>query len=192
MARPLSYPLITMVFHVDPRLPGRFAITVSLFLTAEIHPSATIFRQTVSAGLRPSRLYLSVGLTETVCAVSNVIMMERRLDKDDPPKPGVRDRRYAIRYPFAADAEFIDLENGAQVNGITCDISLGGCFICTSKPLTLKARARFTLSRKGQTVKGIGVIRIVKARVGMGIEFLDLEPGSQELLTRWIDQLRQR
>jgi len=119
-------------------------------------------------------------------------MMERRLDKDAPPKAGVRDRRYAIRYPFAADAEFVDLENGNQVSGITCDISLGGCFICTSKPLTVTARARFTLSRKGQTVKGLAVIRIVKARIGMGIEFLDLEPGCQEILTRWIDQLRQR
>lgn len=128
----------------------------------------------------------------TVNAVSNVIMMERRLDKDPPQKAGVRDRRYAIRYPFAADAEFIDLETGAQVNGITCDISLGGCFICTSKPLAAKARARFTLSRKGQTVQGLAVIRIVKARVGMGIEFLDLEPGSHETLSRWIDQLRQR
>jgi len=128
----------------------------------------------------------------TVNAVSNVIMIERRLDKDAPPKTAVRDRRYAIRYPFAADAEFIDLETGAQVNGITCDISLGGCFICTSKPLPAKSRARFTLSRKGQTVQGLAVIRIVKARVGMGIEFLDLEPGSHETLSRWIDQLRQR
>jgi hypothetical protein len=127
--------------------------------------------------------------------VSNVIMIDRRLDKDakEPsPRAGLRDRRYAIRYPFAADAEFIDLESGAQVNGITCDISLGGCFICTSKPLSATARARFTLTRKGQTVRGLAVIRIVKARVGMGIEFLDLEPGSDETLRRWIDQLRQR
>lgn len=128
----------------------------------------------------------------TVNPVSNLIMMDRRLEKDSSQRAGVRDRRYAIRYPFAADAEFIDLESGVQVNGITCDISLGGCFICTSKPLTVKARARFTLTRKGQTVRGLAVIRIVKARVGMGIEFLDLEGGSHETLTRWIDQLRQR
>jgi len=119
-------------------------------------------------------------------------MMDRRLDKDSSQRTGLRDRRYAIRYPFAADAEFIDLESGVQVNGITCDISLGGCFICTSKPLPAKARARFTLHRKGQSVRGLSVIRIVKARVGMGIEFLDLEPGCDEILQRWIDQLRQR
>ena len=126
------------------------------------------------------------------CAVSNVIVMERRIEKDASHKAGLRDRRYAIRYPFAADAEFIDLESGNQVNGISCDISLGGCFICTSKPFPVNSRARFTLSRKGQTLRGLAVIRIVKPRIGMGIEFLDLEPEAHEMLTRWIDQLRSK
>jgi hypothetical protein len=73
--------------------------------------------------------------------------MENRSTKGPSLKAGVRDRRYAIRYPFAADVELIDLETGAQATGVTSDISLGGCFICTSKPLALKSRARVTLSR---------------------------------------------
>ena len=103
---------------------------------------------------------------------------------------GVRDRRYAIRYPFAADAELIDLESGAQVEGVTSDISLGGCFICTSKPLNLNARARMKLHRKGQTLEALVVVRIVKPRIGMGIEFFDLEPPNNEMLSAWIEALR--
>ena len=103
---------------------------------------------------------------------------------------GVRDRRYAIRFPFAADAELIDLETGAQVEGVTSDISLGGCFICTSKPLNLNARARMRLYRKGQILEALVVVRIVKQRVGMGIEFFDLESSSNGLLTTWIEALR--
>ena len=103
---------------------------------------------------------------------------------------GVRDRRYAIRYPFAADAELIDLESGAQVEGVTSDISLGGCFICTSKPLNLNARARMKLHRKGQTLEALVVVRIVKPRIGMGIEFFDLEPPNNEMLSAWIETLR--
>ena len=61
--------------------------------------------------------------------MSNVIVMENRSTKGPSPKAGVRDRRYAIRYPFAADVELIDLETGAQATGVTSDISLGGCFI---------------------------------------------------------------
>ena len=124
--------------------------------------------------------------------MSNVIIMDNRTTKGPSPQAGVRDRRYAIRYPFAADIELIDLETGAIANGVTSDISLGGCFICTSKPLPLKARARVTLSRKGQSVRGLAVVRIVKPRIGMGIEFIDVEAAGHDILARWIEQLRQR
>src|SRR5580698_3190558 len=102
---------------------------------------------------------------------------------------GVRDRRYAIRFPF--DAELIDLESGQQVEGVTSDISLGGCFICTSKPLPVNARARMKLVRKGQVLEALVAVRIVKPRIGMGIEFFDLEPPYNDMLISWIDALRQ-
>lgn len=102
----------------------------------------------------------------------------------------VRDRRYAIRFPFAADAELRDLELGATSEGVTSDISLGGCFVCTSKPLQLGTRARVTLRRKDQTVEALGVVRIVKPRIGMGVEFIDVETGYAECLSRWIDQAK--
>jgi hypothetical protein len=104
---------------------------------------------------------------------------------------GVRDRRYAIRFPFAADVELIDLETGKQVEGVTSDISLGGCFVCTSRPLPMNARARMKLVRKGQLIEALVAVRIVKPAVGMGIEFFDLEPPYNEILIAWIDALRQ-
>ena len=103
---------------------------------------------------------------------------------------GVRDRRYAIRFPFAADVELIDLESGKQVDGVTSDISLGGCFVCTGKPLPVNARARMKLVRRGQVLEALVVVRIVKPRIGMGIEFFDLEPPFNEMLLAWIDALR--
>ncbi len=102
----------------------------------------------------------------------------------------VRDRRYAIRFPFAADVSLIDLESGATTNGVTSDLSFGGCFVCTSKPLALKSRVRITMTRKEQTVEALGVVRAVKPRIGMGVEFLDLEQASYSLLERWIEQSR--
>jgi len=117
--------------------------------------------------------------------------MEDRISKGQSIKTGVRDRRYAIRYPFAADVELIDLESGARVEGVTSDISMGGCFVCASKPLSLKARVRLTLTRKAQVVQALASVRIVKPRVGMGLEFLDIEPGYHKVLTRWLEQLRE-
>jgi hypothetical protein len=119
-----------------------------------------------------------------VIAISGVsVMSQSRL-------PGVRDRRYTIRYPFAADAELIDMETGKQVTGVTSDISLGGCFVCTSKTLPANTRARLRLTRKGQVLDTNVVVRIVKPRIGLGIEFFDLEPPNDKILNAWIEALR--
>lgn len=122
--------------------------------------------------------------------VSNLISMDERISKPGRRAP-VRDRRYAIRYPFAADVQLLDLESGARADGVTSDISMGGCFICTSKPFPVGARARVTFTRKSQSVEALAVVRIVKPRIGMGIEFIDLNARDTLVLTRWIDVLRQ-
>jgi hypothetical protein len=103
---------------------------------------------------------------------------------------GVRDRRYTIRHPFAAEAELIDMETGKQVDGVTSDISLGGCFLCTTKNLSPNTRARLKLTWKGQTLETLVIVRIVKPRVGLGIEFLDVEPPNDRVLSAWLQILR--
>ena len=116
--------------------------------------------------------------------------MDDRSAKSQSRTATVRDRRYAIRFPFAADAELLDLESGSRIEGVTSDISLGGCFVCTSKPLPLGTRTRITLKRKDQIVEALAVVRIVKPRIGLGVEFIDLEPPHNETLSRLIEQLR--
>ena len=121
--------------------------------------------------------------------MGNVISMDDRTLKGDARGLSVRDRRYCIRYPFAADVELLDLESGAKTEGATSDISMGGVFICTSRPLPSNSRVRITLIRKDHRVEALGVVRIVKPRIGMGIEFIDLESPHHEVLRRWVDQL---
>lgn len=115
--------------------------------------------------------------------------MDDRKLKSEARGIAVRDRRFCIRYPLAADAEMIDLETGAQTEGVTSDLSLGGAFVCTSKPLPSNSRIRITLTKKDQKVEALGVVRIVKPRIGMGIEFIDVEPPHDGILARWIEQL---
>jgi len=122
--------------------------------------------------------------------VDNLIFMNDRTADGVSQKISLRDRRYAIRFPFAADAEVLDLESGVRSDGITSDISLGGVFVCTSKPLAVKSRARVTLKRKGESVEALAIVRIVKPRIGMGLEFLDIESTSNAILSRWMAQLR--
>jgi len=125
-----------------------------------------------------------------VTILNNVISMSDRMTKTQASNAGVRDRRYAIRFPFAADVELIDMESGAKVEGVTSDLSLGGCFVCTSKPLPIGTRMRITLSRKEDTVEALAVVRILKPRIGMGIEFIDVDAPYHEILARWLEQVR--
>jgi hypothetical protein len=115
--------------------------------------------------------------------------MGDRTSNDDSRGMSVRDRRFCIRYPFASDAVVLDLETGSRTEGVTSDLSMGGIFVCTSKPLPSNTRVRITLMRKDQKLEGLGMVRIVKPRIGMGIEFLDLEQPHYGVLRRWIEQL---
>src|SRR3989442_3686819 len=74
--------------------------------------------------------------------------MDDRTSKGGSRRLSVRDRRFCIRYPFAADVVLLDLESGSRTEGVTSDISLGGAFVCTSRPLPLGTRTRITLTRK--------------------------------------------
>jgi hypothetical protein len=103
---------------------------------------------------------------------------------------GVRNRRYSIRYPFAADAEMLELQSGSRVGGVTSDLSLGGCFLCARRTLEVGARVRGTLTHAGEQVKMLAVVRVVKSQVGMGLEFLDIAPDSDATLLAWIENLR--
>ena len=122
--------------------------------------------------------------------MKNVIFMDEHLNKGASRSLVVRDRRYAIRHPFAADAECMDLEAGTAATGVTSDLSMGGCFVCTSKPLPLGSRIRLKLTRREQSVEALAVVRIVKPRIGMGMEFLDVEEKHHGVLERWLEQLR--
>ena len=121
--------------------------------------------------------------------MGNVIYMDDRTVNDDSRNLSIRDRRFCIRYPFAADVQVLDLESGSRSEGVTSDLSMGGIFVCTSKPLPSNTRVRITLTRKDQKVEALGMVRIVKPRIGMGIEFIDVESPHHEMLTRWLEQL---
>ena len=115
--------------------------------------------------------------------------MDDRKSKGDAQSIAVRDRRFCIRYPFAADVELLDLESGSRTEGVTSDISMGGAFVCTSRPLPSNTRLRITLQRKEQKVEALGIVRILKPRIGMGIEFIDIEAPYHKVLRRWVEQL---
>lgn len=108
-----------------------------------------------------------------------------------PNKSGVRERRFAIRYPFAAEAEILDLKSGTRLSGLTSDLSLGGCFVCTQRSLEVGARVHLTLRYKSQSVIMLATVRVLKPRIGMGLQAQELDSSSIGIFLRWIEGLRE-
>jgi len=84
----------------------------------------------------------------------------------------------------------LELESGSRLSGRTSDLSLGGCFVCLRRTLEIGARVRGTLKHEGQKLQMLAVVRVVKPQVGMGLEFLDIDPESNRTLLAWINNLR--
>ena len=104
---------------------------------------------------------------------------------------GLRERRFAIRYPFAAEAEILDLKSGMRLSGLTSDLSLGGCFVCTRRPLEVGARVHLTLRYKNQSAIMLAAVRVFKPRIGMGLQALELDSSSIGTFLRWLYDLRE-
>jgi CheY-like chemotaxis protein len=100
-------------------------------------------------------------------------------------------QRYVPRYPFTADAEIVDLKSGTRMKGVTSDLSLAGCFVCTRGLAEIGTRVRLTLTRRNQKVMMIAVVRVVKPEMGMGIEFLEVDQNSNKALLAWFESLRE-
>jgi hypothetical protein len=135
-----------------------------------------------SAQPSPARIHTTVSI---------LIIME---DRSATPWRSItaRDRRYSVPFPFAADAEMLDMQTGAKARGVTSDLSIGGTFVCCTKSFLVGSRIRLVLTRKEQVLESLAVVRISKPRIGMGIEFLDMVAPFDQILFRWIEQLRKK
>jgi hypothetical protein len=103
----------------------------------------------------------------------------------------LRDRRFAIRYPFAAEAEILELKSGARLSGVTSDLSLGGCFVCTRRPLEVGTRVHLTLRYGNQSAIMLAAVRVLKPRIGIGLQALELDSSSIGTFLRWLYDLRE-
>lgn len=104
---------------------------------------------------------------------------------------GLHERRYSIRYPFTAEVEILDLKSGKRLSGVTSDLSLGGCFVCTRRSLDVGARVHLTLKHKNQSVAILAVVRVLRPKIGMGLQALELDSSSIGTFLRWLDGLRE-
>jgi hypothetical protein len=95
----------------------------------------------------------------------------------------------AMRRPFAAKAEVVDVESERQVLCFTGNLSVFGCFVETPTPFPRETKVRIRINYRGATFVALGYVSNVRS-TGMGIRFGAVEPAHQQTLENWLAQLR--
>jgi c-di-GMP-binding flagellar brake protein YcgR len=95
----------------------------------------------------------------------------------------------AMRRPFAAKAEVVEVESEKQVLCVTGDLSVFGCFVETPTPFPRGTKVRIRINHRGATFVALGFVSHLRS-AGMGIRFSTVEPAHQQTLENWLGQLR--
>jgi c-di-GMP-binding flagellar brake protein YcgR len=95
----------------------------------------------------------------------------------------------AMRRPFAAKAEVVEVESEKQVLCVTGDLSVFGCFVETPAPFPRGTKVRIRINHRGANFVALGFVSNVRS-TGMGIRFGTVEPAHQQTLENWLGQLR--
>lgn len=100
-------------------------------------------------------------------------------------------RPRARRFPFVTNVEVTDLQSETQTMEQLSDLSLFGCQVETAKPLPAGTKVRIRIVHKGETFAAVGRVANVRPNAGMGIVFTGIEEDAQNVLEKWVAELRE-
>ena len=96
-------------------------------------------------------------------------------------------RRFT-RHRFNGIAGVCDLASGSEQVAMTSDLSPGGCFVKTVKPLPKGTQVNIRIEHHGAEFTAIGRVTQNVTATGMGIEFAQIEPNDQKILREWLPE----
>jgi len=99
------------------------------------------------------------------------------------------ERRRAVRYPFTAAAEIIDLSSHVRVTGRSSDLGLGGCYIDILSPFALGSAVLVRLEREKKVFEAMAKVMYAQHSMGMGLAFTEVKPEYQAVLQGWVAEL---
>ena len=100
--------------------------------------------------------------------------------------------RRSYRYAFTATAQVKELGSGREQVAITRDLSAGGCFVQTTSPLPTGSRIHVRIEHDGAEFSAIGRVTDNVSAIGMGIEFVEVQPKDREVLQEWLGNGKSR
>jgi hypothetical protein len=99
------------------------------------------------------------------------------------------ERRLAVRYPFTATAEIMELRSETRVTGRSSDLGRGGCYIDILSTFAIGSLVRVRLEREKKLFEAIATVSYAQQSVGMGLAFTEVKPEHQIVLQSWIAEL---
>lgn len=103
---------------------------------------------------------------------------------------GNDDRRRSPRFSCGGLAKIVCLpSDGILLPGRIRDLSLGGCSVETVSPLACGVRTEILVRVNTSRFRAIGQVRAVRGPAGMGMQFLQLSAGGQDMLVELIREL---
>ena len=85
-----------------------------------------------------------------------------------------------------AHTEVKEPDSGKERVLITRDLSAGGCFVKTAAPLPEGSRIRMRIMHSGSEFAATGRVTENVTAEGMGVEFIEMEPGDRAVLEKWL------
>jgi PilZ domain len=104
------------------------------------------------------------------------------------PMP-IEERRTYPRYHFTAAVEALDQNHRTRMNARTSDIGRGGCYVDTYCPFPLKTGVKLRLTNEKSSFVAEAKVVNSKIGMGMGLEFVSVEPQQMQVLDKWIGEL---
>jgi PilZ domain len=97
-----------------------------------------------------------------------------------------KERRRAPRFQFIAPAELIDQTSGARTMSWVADLGLRGCCVSTNEGPCAGSAIQLKIGSvpREQFNARATVVHLDPER--MGIAFNEIDPGSLEILSRWL------
>jgi hypothetical protein len=104
-----------------------------------------------------------------------------------------RDRRRSPRFACGGQARIVYLpSDGELVAGRLRDLSLGGCGIETVSPLACGTRAELLVRVNASSFRAVGQVRAIRVPFGIGVEFVQLSAGGQDMLVDLVRELERQ
>lgn len=94
--------------------------------------------------------------------------------------------RRAPRYAFVATAEVTVEGSGCVMSTRLGDLSLHGCYVCTTNPLAEGSSILIRISAGNSVFQARGKVIYTQPNLGAGVEFQNIEQLYQTVLEEWL------